>query len=464
MSYTGNASMNVQTSIERTNSSKMQDTSDTRLQGHWLVFARVVWFILVALAVLVFIFSLPVYIAQLYSICSGIACGTGQLTPQIVETLRNHGFTIGEYVTITVVLAFVQVFVWFTVGGVLFWRKSNDWMALLVALMMVLLGTGVALNTVAGSFSLWQFPSRLLDFLAYLLLVLVIFLFPNGRFVPRWTWLLIIVFIPVEGFYDFLPNSLLNNSIWYNLIWISVVISIIATQVYRYIRVSNLVQRQQTKWVVFAIIIVLLVEAVFTLAAVFFPSLDQSGSFYWLLYNNISTYALLLIPLSLTIAILRYRLWDIDNLINRTLVYGTLTFLLALVYFGLVFALQFFLRGVISQTNDVVIVISTLSIAALFQPLRKRIQKIIDLRFYRSKYDAAKTLEAFSSTLRNEVDLSTLSEQLLAVVQETMQPAHVSLWLRKPVRVEEETSKNEEVFAKFSVPSDKSMFSGLKKQ
>jgi hypothetical protein len=453
MSHTENASMDVrQTSIESTDSSKMQNTADTHLYGRWLVLARVVWFILVALALLVFILSLPVYIARLYSICSGNTCGTGQLTPQIVEALRNHGFTIGEYVTITVVLAFVQVFVWFTVGGVLFWRKSNDWMALLVALMMVLLGTGVTLNTVAGSFSLWQFPSRLIDFLAYLLLVLVILLFPNGRFVPRWTWLLIIVFIPVEGFYDFLPSSLLNNTIWNNLIWIGIVISIISTQVYRYIRVSNLAQRQQTKWVVFAIIIGLLVEAVFTLVAVFFPSLDQSGSLYWLLYNNISSYALLLIPLSLTIAILRYRLWDIDNLINRTLVYGTLTFLLALVYFGLIFALQFLLRGVISQTNDVVIVISTLTIAALFQPLRKRIQKIIDRRFYRSKYDTAKTLEAFSSTLRNEVDLSELSEQLLAVVQETMQPAHVSLWLRKPVRVEEETSKNEEVFEKFPVP------------
>jgi hypothetical protein len=277
-------------------------------------------------------------------------------------------------------------------------------------LMMVLLGTGVALNTVAGSFSLWQFPSRLIDFIAYLLLVLVILLFPNGRFVPRWSWLLIIVFIPVESLYDFFPNSLLNNTIWSNLIWIGIVIGIIATQVYRYIKVSNLVQRQQTKWVVFAIVIGLLVEAVFALAGVFFPSLTQSGSLYWLLYNSFSTYALLLIPLSFLIAILRYRLWDIDNLINRTLVYGTLTFLLALVYFGLILALQYVLRGVISQTNDVGIVISTLTIAALFQPLRKRIQKIIDLRFYRRKYDAAKTLEAFSATLRNEVDLSKLSE------------------------------------------------------
>jgi hypothetical protein len=465
MSRTGNASMEVrQPYIERTNSSKMQDTADTHLHGRWLVLARVVWFILVVLALLVFIFSLPLYIAQLYSTCSGIACANGQLTPQIAHALRDHGFTIGEYVTINVVIAFIQALVWYTVGGVLFWRKSNDWMALLVSLMMVLLGTSVTLNTVAGSFSLWQFPSRLFDFISYLLLILVILLFPNGRFVPRWTWLLFIIFIPVEGLYNFFPDSLLNNATWTNLIWLGIVIGIIATQVYRYMRVSNLVQRQQTKWVVFAIIIGLLVEAVFTLVAVFFPSLDQSGSLYWLLYNNISSYALLLIPVSLTIAILRYRLWDIDNLINRALVYGTLTFLLALVYFGLIFVLQFLLGSVISQTNDVIIVISTLTIAALFEPLRKRIQKIIDLRFYRSKYDAAKTLEAFGSTLRNEVDLSTLSEQLLTVVQETMQPEHVSLWLRKPVRVKEETSKNEEVFEKFPLPPDKSMSTGLKQQ
>src|SRR5205807_770269 len=116
-----NASMNVQQkSTEGTNSSKLQDTEDTRLHGRWLVLARVVWFILVALALLVFIFSLPVYIAQLYGVCTVNECGTGQLTPQIVETLRNLGFSIGEYVTINVVLAFVQAFVWFIVGGVLF--------------------------------------------------------------------------------------------------------------------------------------------------------------------------------------------------------------------------------------------------------------------------------------------------------------------------------------------------------
>ena len=424
--------------IKSAGDAKLSDNADTHLQGRWLALARIVWFIVVALALLVFIVSLPVYIAQLNSVCSGITCSTWQLTPQIVKTLHNYSFSIGEYVIFNVVLAFVQAFVWFAVGGVLFWRKSNDWMALLVSLMMVLLGTGVTLNTIAGSFSLWQFPSQLINFLAYSLLILVILLFPNGRFVPRWTWLIFIVSIPVDCLYNFFPDSPLNNAIWYDLTWIGILICIIATQVYRYRRVSNLVQRQQTKWVVFAIIIGLLVEAVFALAGVFFPSLQQSSSLYWLLYNNISTYSLLLIPLSLFIAILRYRLWDIDNLINRTLVYGTLTFLLALFYFGLIFVLQFLLRGVISQTNDVALVVSTLVIYVLFQPLRQRIQNLIDRRFYRRKYDTKRTLEAFSATLRNEVDLDQLSEHLIAVVQETMEPEHISLWLRKPARAQDD--------------------------
>ena len=200
---------------------------------------------------------------------------------------------------------------------------------------------------------------------------------------------------------------------------------------------STPVQRQQTKWIVFGVTAAVgayIGLLVISTIAELIPSLFNllNNNLFNEVWGIILPIALLLIPLSIGFSILRYRLYDIDLLINRTLVYGTLTVLLAVVYFGLIFALQYLLRGIISQNNDVAIVVSTLAIAALFQPLRRRIQNLIDRRFYRRKYNAARTLAQFSATLRNEVDLQQLRESLLGVVEETMQPAHVSLWLRPP--------------------------------
>ena len=187
------------------------------------------------------------------------------------------------------------------------------------------------------------------------------------------------------------------------------------------------VERQQLKWFAYS-------AAIFALGIVLIviPLAIDTPPWYEWVGTAIFTVAGAAIPISIGIAILRYRLYEIDTLINRTLVYGALTATLVLVYFGGVTATQAVFRTLTGQEQQpqLAIVVSTLVIAALFTPLRRRIQGFIDRRFYRRKYDAAKTLEAFSAKLRDETDLDALSGDLVGVVRDTMQPAHVSLWLR----------------------------------
>jgi len=267
--------------------------------------------------------------------------------------------------------------------------------------------------------------------------VLVFLLFPSGQFVPHWTrWLLVVFLVGlVTNFFPgafLIPNTPVSRLEW--LVVLGELVTLAIIQLYRYRRVSSPIERQQTKWVVFGQAVVLIVWVSGSVLDLIFTVLAEPSSLYPLAYLVVQTCLPLFIPLSFGFAMLRYRLWDIDVLINRTLVYGTLTVLLTGVYVGLVIGLSALLRGIIRQDNSVAIVLSTLAIAALFQPLRSRIQQVIDRRFYRSKYDTARTLAAFSATLRQEVDLDQLREQLRAVVQETMQPAHISLWVRKMER------------------------------
>jgi hypothetical protein len=198
----------------------------------------------------------------------------------------------------------------------------------------------------------------------------------------------------------------------------------------RYRRASG-VERQQIKWVAYAVS-VLILGAIYLS---FFNAVVNSltgGSWGWWVGQGLLVAGFVGIPIAMGIAILKYRLYEIDTLINRTLVYGSLTVLLAAVYFGGVATVEAIFRALTSQERQpqLAIVVSTLLIAALFTPLRRRIQGFIDRRFYRRKYDARKTLEAFSTKLKNETDLEALNNDLVGVVRETMQPTHVSVWLR----------------------------------
>jgi hypothetical protein len=322
------------------------------------------------------------------------------------------------------------------VAALLFWRTSDNRLALLAA---VTLGTfPLAFNDdfIRTLSSPWWLLAHFISFLGTVCIVLFFYVFPSGHFIPRWTRFALVPSLAYLGFTEFFPFAPFNPFFRFPVLnavtFLGVVGGLVIIQLYRYRRVSTPVQRQQTKWVVYGVSIGLGGYLLLISFGHFFPSLLPVGSLANLIANAVGTGLMLLLPLSVGLAVVRSRLWEIDTIINRTLVYGTLTATLALLYLGLVFASQFLLRGMINQDSPLAIVASTLVIAALFQPLRRGIQAIIDRRFYRRKYDAARTLAAFSATLRSEVDLHELSEQIQAVVQQTMQPAHISLWLHRP--------------------------------
>jgi hypothetical protein len=259
----------------------------------------------------------------------------------------------------------------------------------------------------------------------------------DGRFVTRWArWLLLCWFLAVPVYFIFM------YSFFYPLVWYAALVLLGIAQFYRYRTAASPLQRQQTKWLFFGGSVAAIFVVGSTVPLFIFPSLGQAGSLYQLIGGLAYLVILFIFPICLGLAILRYRYLDIDIIIHRTLVYSTLTVLLAVVYEVSVFTLQSMTGGLtLIRGNQLAIIASTLLIGALFKPLHDRTRALIDRRFYRRKYDAARTIATFSATIRDEVDLNQLCSKLVAVANETMQPAHVSLWLCSPTRSSEKTTR-----------------------
>ena len=402
-----------------------------RLEGFWLYVVRGAWISFVLVELLVLLLALVATSGQGFVICPFIvSCA---VTPATAQALQHVGIASSSYATYNLVLALLQSLVFLSMGGFIFWRKSREPVALAASFFFVSAG-------LSPYFPPTTYPPEVIFLMIWGLCVFTalgyfLVTFPDGRFVPRWGWLLVVLWL-VQAIFNVIPGPYNINS-WPPLL--SGVVELLTyggtlgVLIYRYVRVFSYSQRQQAKWLLFGFGGLFVLAILYGLLGSLVPALAAPDSLYQLANGTFTAIVFLFVPLSVAIAILRSRLWDIDILVRRTLVYSTLTVILALLYVGLVFALGDLLRSFFGQQqqNPLVIVASTLVIAALFQPLRHGIQRVIDRRFYRRKYDAARTLEAFSATLRNEVDLATLSEHLVAVVQETMQPTHISLWLRK---------------------------------
>ena len=422
-----------------------RNESETRLQGRWLLIARVGWVALTLLVLALNAISIPRADALLQAVCQpGALCISG-LTPANLRQLRQLGLSPGFLTAYQIGWDVGTPLIYTALAALIFWRRSADRMALFCAYMLVLFGgatyTGLLDAGLRTGAPAWYWLVGGLELVAQVSVPTFFLLFPSGRFVPRWTRWSVLVFVLYEVWYVFQPSAYLGQLAGVSALVFAVqILGLVGLQVYRYRRVSTFRERQQTKWVVFGLVVALGGFALFLIIGSLFlpPELLNSSGAGVLLPTTVTDGLLLFIPISIAIAILHSRLYDIDTIINKALVYGGLSGILGALYAGLIIGLES-LAGFItrqSSANPLVLVISTLAIFALFQPLRRRIQRIIDRRFYRRKYDAAKVVAAFSATLRNEVDLDQLRAQLLEVVQETMQPSHVSLWVRQPSRTE----------------------------
>ena len=280
-------------------------------------------------------------------------------------------------------------------------------------------------------------PSAILSGIGTFVLLGFFYLFPNGRFYPRWAYIpFVITFLTFEVF-SAGNNGFITLPAFFEQIGASLLISLLVLagifQILRYRRESTLFEQQQTILILFGIFLLIINFPIwfYAFGGIIYiqPGLPRllvsTGG--WLI-NMLFTISL---PLTMAIAITRYRLWDINLVIRRTLQYGLLTGLLAVIYFGSVILLQSLVENLTGSQSPIVIVISTLAIAALFNPLRIHVQDFIDRRFFRKKYDAEKALTQFAATVRDEVELDKLTVALLDVIEETIQPEKVSMWMQR---------------------------------
>jgi len=405
----------------------MNASTGTKILAPGIV--RYSWLTLMGIAIVFLFAALPGYLA-------GFPMGS-------VEILNTSPGIILATQVISTITSLGCAFLCLGLAALLFLRKPHDRMALFISFYLIFYA--VILSGLIESVAFYvsfsnSFVYTLQMIFATTPTVLLLCTFPTGRLVPGWTrWLVIgsllvsalVLTSPSENWSTFLTPFSLSVGALLGVILVGALFAL----VYRYRYVLTVPERVQVKWVVTGIFVWMIYMALTSIPWLFTQNLPPNQPLpWWIPISSISWwFSLAILPLFLTIAILRYHLFDIDVLIRRTLIYGALTATLGLVFFGGTALLQqIFGKLTGTESSPVAIVLSTLAIAALFTPLRRRIQHDIDRRFFRKKYNAEQALEQFALSVRDEVELEQISQHLLAVVQETMLPGAVTLWLRPP--------------------------------
>ncbi len=417
----------------------MKDSS-MNLKAHgWLLLIQIAWILLAVLSLAEKIWSLQANYQSANAICTDsiIAChSTGRASLQDVASLRVDGITLEQWAIYQNAYRIFVTMIFCAVGLLIFAFRRNNPPVLFMALALWLFGTLHPGGFMVDKYPQFALLNNFLTWLTWVSFPILFITFPNGRIVPRFMWIFIFVWSLLFALSYINTSSEVTDNPLYMLLagvaFTSMFGGSVASQVYRFFRISNVEERRQTKWVVTGVTIWISVVLMFLVVPPFSQALDSQTLYSkkQMIFSITSNLSFILLPISIGIAILRNRLWDIDLIIRRTLVYSLLTGLLALIYFGGVTLLQSLFTLLSGQQSPAALVISTLLIAALFNPLRRRIQDFIDRRFYRLKYNAEQSLAAFASAARSEADLELLTNNMLGIVQATLQPEHVLIWMR----------------------------------
>lgn len=398
----------------------------------WQPWSRLVWALAVVCSIATFVGTLGLTRHFADNLPERVAVGLAAL-----------GWSADGYFWFTVATIAPLFFVYAVVGAAIFWLRPQERMAFFTSIFLMSFGAANAftpakeyLLLVADAPPAFTIPNFVAGMLSFGLLATFFALFPDGQLAPRWMgW------IAAEGFIFSLLWNLFPGVVgdftgpWGPVALVAALVMLggsMAGQVWRYRHYATPVQKQQTKMLVYGLV---LIVGILVIPSFLVYSANVADPRMGLLFDlsvSVTNLAFVLLPVAIAVSILRYRLWEIDILIRKTLQYALLTGLLALVYFGSVVLLQSIFRAVTGGQSPAVIVLSTLLIAALFTPLRGRVQQVIDRRFYRRKYDAQQVLAAFAVTARDETDLDALTRELQQVVESTMQPDGVGVWLQKP--------------------------------
>jgi signal transduction histidine kinase len=405
----------------------------TSLHGRWLLVARLGWVVVALLAVVVFVAGLPAYYEQLRTFSGPIGAF---FSPEIEDpaavraNLARLGLSATLYAAYIVALEVLLTFAFCVVGAVIFWRRSDDWMALLAAICLVLQVGEAPTLALAAAHPAWWFPVDLLGVLAVAAFILFFYLFPDGRFVPRWTRWIAVVGVLLTASFTFFPgwNARYPYATIVILYLSGLLITCVLAQLYRYVRVSGPVERQQTKWVVFGLTTAVVGVLGLDLLSALFPALDRTGTLPDLVSQTAEILFILLVPVSIGFAVLRYRLWDIDVLINRTLVYGALTASVVGLYVLVVGSLGALLQA---RSSLLISILATGLVAVLFQPLRDRLQRTVNRLTYGERDEPYAVLSRLGRRLEATLAPSAVLQTIVETVAQALKLPYVAIALKQ---------------------------------